>query len=31
MTYTIQRVIQQARAQRIGGAGQNTSAPAAAR
>jgi hypothetical protein len=31
VTYTIQRVIQQARAQRIEGAGQNTSAPAASR
>ncbi len=31
VTYSIQRVIQQARAQRIGDAGQNTSAPAPSR
>jgi len=31
VTYTIQRLIQQARAQRIGDAGHNTSAPAASR
>ena len=31
VTYTIQRLIQQARAQRIGGADQNTSAPVGSR
>jgi hypothetical protein len=31
VTYTIQRLIQQARAQRIGGANQNTSAPVSSR